>query len=202
MFVKCPVCGAHMPREAAVEIPTDEGLVHFCSLRCAEASDARPVLKAPLPSLPDLPKKILVAVDGSGPSLRATELAVSLARTSGGSVELLHAIDPALARLVPVERAFAPAEAGSPTGEAVQARLRKDAEAQVARCRRVCEEAGVPVGCRIEVGAPASAISEAASSFDLVVMGSRGLGAVSGAMLGSLSHRVLGLTRQPVLVVH
>jgi nucleotide-binding universal stress UspA family protein len=33
-------------------------------------------------------------------------------------------------------------------------------------------------------------------------MGSRGLGAFSGAALGSLSHRVIGETDKPVLVVH
>jgi nucleotide-binding universal stress UspA family protein len=80
--------------------------------------------------------------------------------------------------------------------------LREDAEAQVERCRRVCEAAGVPVATRIELEAPARAIARAADDADLVVMGSRGLGALSGAALGSLSHRVIGATRKPVLVVH
>jgi nucleotide-binding universal stress UspA family protein len=46
------------------------------------------------------------------------------------------------------------------------------------------------------------AIVEAAKNADLVVRGSRGRGALSGLVLGSLSHRVLGGMQTPVLVVH
>jgi nucleotide-binding universal stress UspA family protein len=37
---------------------------------------------------------------------------------------------------------------------------------------------------------------------ELVVMSNRGRGALKALVLGSLSHRVLGGTRTPVLVVH
>ena len=49
---------------------------------------------------------------------------------------------------------------------------------------------------------PVRAIADAAENADLVVVGSRGLGSFSGAALGSLSHRVIGETPKPVLVVH
>lgn len=55
---------------------------------------------------------------------------------------------------------------------------------------------------RIDVEAPARAISSAAAAMDLVVMGSRGLDATSGSAIGSLSQRVLAETRKPLLVVH
>lgn len=55
---------------------------------------------------------------------------------------------------------------------------------------------------RIDVEAPARAISSAAAAMDLVVMGSRGLGAASGQSVGSLSQRVLAETRTPLLVTH
>ena len=97
--------------------------------------------------------------------------------------------------------ALADAQLALPPGE-VEHGLRKDAEVQLDRCRRVCEAAGVPVAWRIEVEPPLRAIVDAAADADLIVMGSRGRGALSGAALGSLSHRVLGETRKSVVIVH
>jgi nucleotide-binding universal stress UspA family protein len=54
----------------------------------------------------------------------------------------------------------------------------------------------------IETKPPLEAILAAAGEADLVVMGSRGRGALSGTPLGSLSQRVVTSTRTPVLVIH
>ncbi|MCC6639959.1 MAG: universal stress protein [Deltaproteobacteria bacterium] len=201
MLVKCPKCGAHVPAEVTVEAPVAGQTVRFCSLGCAQAAEAEAARQAALPPLPEAPKRILVPVDGSGPSLRATELAATLARLSGGRVTLLHAIDPRKLRWLSGVSALADARLALPPGE-VEHGLRKDAEVQLDRCRRVCEAAGVPVAWRIEVEPPLRAIVDAASDADLIVMGSRGRGALSGAALGSLSHRVLGETRKSVVIVH
>jgi nucleotide-binding universal stress UspA family protein len=202
MMVKCPVCGSHAPEETAVEIPLEGGVRRYCSLRCAEAEAASEGAPRPLPALPALPRRLLVAVDGSGPSLRAAELAVALAAREDGEVILLHAIDPQLLRMLPMELAEPARTSGRLAPEDLEEGLRRDAAAQLERCRRICEKAGVAVSTRIELQAPAHAIADAAELADLVVMGSRGLGAFSGEALGSLSRRVLGATRKPVLVVH
>jgi nucleotide-binding universal stress UspA family protein len=198
MLVKCPICGGHVPGEVAVEIPAGR----YCSLRCAEVGEAQAGAPSPAAVLPEAPRHVLVAIDGSGPSLRATELAASFARLSGARMTLLHAIDPALLRLLTGERGGPAAGRPGPRGEGLEGTLREDAESQLRRCVRVCEAAGVPVATRVEVKAPVRAIAEASADADLVVMGTRGLGAVSGAAVGSLAHRVLGETRKPVLVVH
>jgi nucleotide-binding universal stress UspA family protein len=203
MLVKCPVCGTHVPEEVAVEAATAAGLEAVCSLRCAEVAEAERGARVGGPAaLPEPPRRILVAVDGSGPSLRATELAASLARAFKGSVALVHAVDPRLMRWLPTETALAGAERLGLRTEDVERQLRADAEAQLERCRRLCEEAGVPVTAQVELDVPVRALAAAAEQADLVVMGSRGLGAISGAALGSLSHRLLGATRKPLLVVH
>lgn len=187
MLVKCGVCGGHVPVEVAVDLP--ESGERYCSLACAMQRDPS---GAALP-LPALPQRILVAVDGSGPSLRATQMAVALARESGASLTLLHAIDPALLR-----------RAAGETGDAAgrERALRAEAEGQLERCRRIGQSAGVPTALRIEVERPARAVAAAAEEADLVVMGSRGLGAASGQSVGSLSQRLLADTRTPLLVIH
>jgi nucleotide-binding universal stress UspA family protein len=203
-MVKCPVCGAHVPAEVAVEVPAADGVQHYCSLRCAEEGEAQgaAAAAAAIPPLPELPRRILVAVDGSGPSLRAVAMAAALARAGGGSVSLLHAVDPRLLRFLPTEAGLAGAARLGLLPESAEREIREDAEGQLARCRRLCEQAGVPVTARVEVAVPARAVAEAAADADLVVIGSRGLGALSGVALGSLSQRVIGETRKPVLVVH
>ena len=80
--------------------------------------------------------------------------------------------------------------------------LREEAAAQLERGARLCREAGLPFTTRVELRPPLAAIVEAAEGADLVVMGSRGLGAISGAVLGSLSQRVLAAVDKPVLVAH
>lgn len=198
MMVRCTECGALVPPEVAVDL--DGVIARFCSLRCSEAGAGR-VPARPAVVLPEPPKRILVAVDGSAPSLRATGLAVCLAQLSKGHVTLLHAIDPLWLLLFPVKAAAAGAPEGV-SSEEMERNLRSEAAVQLAPCRRVCERGGVPVTERILVETALKAVTEAAEEADLVVMGSRGLGAISGAVLGSLSHRVLGETRKPVLVVH
>jgi nucleotide-binding universal stress UspA family protein len=202
MVVKCPVCGANVPETAAVEIPVGDSLVRFCSLRCAESVEAGEAREAPPPAVPEPPRRILVAVDGSGPSLRATQLAASLARATGGSVELIHAIDTTMLRIFPIDSAIEGARRLGIRFEELEPSLREDAEAQLERCRKVCRAAGVKVSSRVEMMPPARAVADASAEFDLVVVGSRGLGALSGAALGSLSHRVIRETQTPVLVVH
>jgi len=210
MMLKCPVCGAHVPDETAVEFPTPTGPQRYCSLRCAlsteTAKERAEGVKAPQPpekrKLPEAPRKILVAVDGSGPSLRAVEMAASLAKVTGAHVTLLYAIDPSLIRLLPLDSAFGGAtRLGLDIGK-MEETMRKDAVVQLEHCGRICEEAGVEYVGKVEMKPPMRAIADAAEKADLVVMGSRGLGAFAGAAIGSLSHRVIGATRKPVLVVH
>ena len=200
MLVKCPVCGGHCPTEAAIEVMLEGELRRFCSARCAEEAEGAEAV--PLPELPPVPRRILVAVDGSGPSLRAVELAASLARESGGELRLLSAVDPRALRAFDLLSGTSAAIDLGVRPQEVERMLREDAAAQLERAERLCRQCGVKFTTQVELAAALEAIARAAEESDLVVMGSRGLGAVSGAVLGSLSQRVIAACKTPVLVVH
>jgi nucleotide-binding universal stress UspA family protein len=79
-----------------------------------------------------------------------------------------------------------------------------------AGARRVADDAserarhaGIATITIVAVGDPATEIAAQAEKLraDLVVVGSRGLGAVSGALLGSVSSALIRRSRVPVTVV-
>lgn len=195
MIAKCEVCGSHVPTEVALEV-TDRGKRHlFCSAGCADEQ-----LHDVLPEVPALPRKILVPIDGSGPSVRAAEIATAIAAMTKGEVRLLAAVDPGLLSGLTTE-AGARARIAA-LADDVAAALRQSAAAQLDRCRRFCERVGVPCTVVVEMRPPLEAILAAAADVHLVVMGSRGRNAISSASLGSHAQRVVTGTRTPVLVVH
>jgi nucleotide-binding universal stress UspA family protein len=195
MISKCSNCGAHVPTATGLRLEHDGVERMFCSAQCADVQ-----FRDVVPDAPALPRRIMVAVDGSGPSVRAVETAVSLALAAQGEIRLLTAIDTSWVRgtaLLP--RIGAEAKA---LREETERLLREGAEAQLARCRRICQRADVPCTVTIEARAPLEAIVDAAANADLLVMGSRGLDALAPASLGSLAQRVITATQTRVLVVH
>jgi len=195
MIAKCSTCGAHVPSDVALTITHDGKEYSFCSAHCADAQ-----VPDILTQLPPLPRKILVAVDGSGPSIRAVETAVTLAQASQGEIRLLAAVEPG--RLREAARSPGVGARFETLAEDVEQVLRESAEAQLQRCRRICERGRVPCVTKIDTRPPLEAILAAADDVDLVVMGSRGRDALTASSLGSLAQRVVTSTAQRVLVVH
>ena len=66
------------------------------------------------------------------------------------------------------------------------------------------EEPAIQVATSVLYGAPAEAIAEAGAAGDvgMIVIGSRGHGAVARVFLGSVSDRLVHISPKPVLVVH
>lgn len=141
--------------------------------------------------------KLLIAVDGSQPSLRAIEVVAQWAR---GAV-------PLEAVLINVRRTAwlygdvpaAEAETLKAAQKRAQEHLLRDAEARALGC-------GLMVRASLAVeGAAAQAIVQAAGEqgVDQIVMGSHGMDAPGGGSLlpGSVAQRVLCLAKLPVLLV-
>lgn len=136
-------------------------------------------------------KNILVAVDGSEHGLKAAKVAGDLARRMQARLWILVAYDPM------------PSYLGQPyMQEAINARLVWAEET----LNRAQEEVGeIPSELQKEIleGPPAEAILNVAEtrSVDLIIMGTRGLGRLASAMVGSQSHKVLEHAKCPVLLV-
>jgi nucleotide-binding universal stress UspA family protein len=158
--------------------------------------DARPAarfLKVPGISEVEM-KRILVGVDGSREATAAVEAAAGLARSVGANVMLAYVVP---RRPPPGPASFAPDLARADNLEQSHAAgLLREAEMR-------CTSAGVPVDSETLVGPVAERLAHLAESdgYDLVVVGHRGRGGVTRALLGSVADRLLQLSSRPVLVV-
>ena len=67
----------------------------------------------------------------------------------------------------------------------------------------LAEEEGIDVNTQLVFGDPAFQIVRKAKegNYQLIIMGSRGLGGIKGLMLGSVSQKVSQLSHCPVLII-
>jgi len=136
-------------------------------------------------------KKILVAVDGSDCANQAVWVAAYLARALGADLCVITAFDPV------------PAYVGrSAYQAAINAQREVAGEVLQKALTLVGELPGKQEG-EVQEGRPAEAILRTAKAHevDLIVMGARGHGTLSGNLLGSQSLKVLHHADCPVLVV-
>jgi nucleotide-binding universal stress UspA family protein len=135
---------------------------------------------------------VLVGVDDSAEARAALRWAAGHARRRGAALKVVHA--------------FQPPHVAGLFG---LARLQPDSawrvEATNALADLVCEELGEDVDPEVEAVAaqaePAAGLLAAAEDASLLVVGSRGRGRASSALLGSVSSQVLARARCPVVVV-
>jgi nucleotide-binding universal stress UspA family protein len=140
-------------------------------------------------------RRILVPVDGSSLSLKAAAAAARLAKQSGASITLLTAVEP-------------PGAACAYVSEATLTELRRGLSQAAAEILKKAAAAvtGLPSPPDqqvVEASPTAAIVAEANRGYDLVVMGSRGLGlhASERDFLGSVAERVLQRVDCPVLVL-
>lgn len=137
-------------------------------------------------------KNILLGVDGSEHALHATKTAADLARSMNSEVlRIVVAFEPI------------PAYLGEPNLQAAISARMKEAETILKNALDAVGEVPGEVHTEILEGAPAEAILDVANTrkSDLIVMGSRGLGRLRGALLGSQSQKVVQHAPCPVLIV-
>jgi nucleotide-binding universal stress UspA family protein len=139
-------------------------------------------------------RNVLVAVDGSPDAEQALTEAIDLAESEHTRLTLVTAVPqiPATGFLVP----------GAVTDDAI-ANTRASAEAILRRALdQVPDDLPVSTVLTDKPIRPALIRQIKDGHHDLVVIGSRGRGAVRSALLGSVSHYALDHSPVPVLIVH
>ena len=122
------------------------------------------------------PTKILLATDGSKDAELAATTAADLAKSTNSELHVLH------------------------VGEAPTFLAQKELEEEVGM---IPQSGAQEIQAHLEFGRPDTAIVEMAEELGagLIVMGSRGLGGVRRALLGSISDSVVRHAPCPVMVV-
>ncbi len=144
-------------------------------------------------------KKLLVAVDGSGHSMKAVDYAASIAAAMDAQIIVLyvlktHELPKGLSNYAEIEHI--------PGGN--EAVLQKAASDLVAEAKgRASKKGAKDVAGEVIDGPVARTVIARAKhhNADMIVIGSRGMGNIEATLRGGVSHRVELMAKCPVLTV-
>lgn len=127
-------------------------------------------------------KKILVPVDGSVHAEKAVVQAVLFAQLCQATLTLLHVVD--------LNRKTSAFEQVS-TGGYIPAEFKEDGYKLILAAQEKIP-GNIQTEKIVEIGVPAEIITEISNKddFDLIIMGSRGLGTLERVFMGSVSHNM------------
>jgi nucleotide-binding universal stress UspA family protein len=142
---------------------------------------------------------IICGIDGSADSRAAVKVAAQFADRLGSTLILAYV----------AELAHIPYAAAYPFGGMAGAiATAEEAESEEEAGEKLIQGVAVDAGLadaerRVTSGHPAERLADLADEedADLIVVGSRGRGALKAAFLGSVSHNLVGVARCPVLIV-
>jgi nucleotide-binding universal stress UspA family protein len=139
-------------------------------------------------------KNLLLPVDFSEPSLKATEYALSLAHKFGATLHLLHVIEDPVVYL-PMFESYP-----IPTREQFETYAQDRLENWIP----AGEAEGIRIEPRFRHGRPHVEIVEYAEEnrIDLIVMGTHGRGLAAHLLMGSVAEKIVRKAPCPVLTVH
>ena len=141
-------------------------------------------------------KKILVPVDGSDHSLTAIDHAVALAKITGGKVDLVNVVD--IAERVQIYTQF---HAVYVPENYLNDLLALGDQVIIEALTHLPDDVKGEVA--VKTGEPREFLRDYIENreYDLVVMGNRGLGSLSGLVLGSVGQFLIHNAPCPVMIV-
>jgi nucleotide-binding universal stress UspA family protein len=143
------------------------------------------------------PAKIVLAIDGSQEAGLAAEAATELSRDTGSEVHVTYVL-PTPEELI--GHHYYSSEIRESLIEQARSEARKFLEQ---RAEQIKSEGAKVIGTHLRTGEPDKEIIRLSEEIDanMIVMGSRGLGAVRRALMGSVSDSVVKHAHCPVLVM-
>jgi nucleotide-binding universal stress UspA family protein len=144
--------------------------------------------------------KILVPYDGSPPAARAVEYSLRIATAVGKPGVDIHLLN--VQETDPKVLDYFQRDAAEVASRLVTEH--RDAGAKLLETpAKTIENAGVRAERMVLLGDPSAIIGSYTSNHhcDMIVMGTRGLGPVSGLLLGSVASKVISLVKIPVTLV-
>lgn len=163
------------------------------------AKRAAPLLAGSTTAVSSAPvglKRVLLAVDGSDGAVKAARQLLALRNDLRDGVTLA-------VQMLNVQRPVPGDALRFVTGQTLEDYYQERSEKAFAPVRAVLDAAGVAHQDHRRVGNPGLSIAEAAQELacDMIVMGTRGLGSNTGALLGSVAQGTLEYAAVPVLLV-
>ncbi len=149
--------------------------------------------------------KILIALDGSEPANNALEHAIRIATAFGAELRLLAVVPGMMLSVLSEEvddSLIAPRAQDLVSSQerlrSVYGQILEDAASKLKS-----EHPDLVFGTLLREGRPSVTIIEVAEEedVDLVILGSEGLGGITGYLLGGTSRRVMDSCTKPVLIV-
>lgn len=166
--------------------------------RAAQAAPVPAVVAAPpaVPSGAGLFQRILLPVDSSDSAARAVEYVLALRRQ-------LPVPDALEIQLMNVQRELPGDVSRFISKDQIDDYHRERGAKSLERARAILDKAGAKYSVHMSVGKPWEKIAEHARSAacDHIVMGVRGLGSYTGALLGSIAQGVAAASPVPVVLV-
>jgi len=136
---------------------------------------------------------ILVPIDGSDNSFRALDAALLLSEKLGSNISVIHVMEEVPITHIGSEKIL---------NELLEA-YKKENQDILLKCSEIANQKGLTIKTFLLQGNPASVILDynKKKKFDLVIMGSRGLGKFKELILGSVSSKIVHHSPCAVLLI-
>jgi nucleotide-binding universal stress UspA family protein len=137
--------------------------------------------------------KILVPADGSDNSYRALEAALVFSEKLGSSISVVNVMEQ-----VPITHI----ESEKLLNELLEA-YKKENQEILSKCSDIAHQKGITIKTVLLQGNPAPVILDyiKKENFDLVIMGSRGMGKFKELILGSVSSKIMHHSPCAVMII-